>query len=91
METVLLARNSGEDFLKNGVAHLKKASEICNPLKKALDTWKDVKFDFESTDTADPRAETIVEVLVDVLNVASNPIEDEWFKIGPGIGEPFEF
>ena len=63
METVLLARNSGEDFLKNGVAHLKKASEICNPLKKALDTWKDVKFDFESTDTADPRAGNIVKTL----------------------------
>jgi ribulose-bisphosphate carboxylase large chain len=61
MEAVLLARNSGEDFLGSGSDLLKKASEICNPLKKALDTWKDVKFDFESTDVADPKKESTTE------------------------------
>merc|ERR1712115_306846 len=57
MESIIMARNSGEDFLGDGGELLKRASEICNPLKKALDTWKDVKFDFESTDTADPKKE----------------------------------
>jgi ribulose-bisphosphate carboxylase large chain len=56
MESIIMARNSGADFLGDGAAILKRASDICSPLKKALDTWKDVKFDFESTDTPDVKA-----------------------------------
>ena len=29
------------------------ASQFCTPLKQALDTWGDISFNYESTDTAD--------------------------------------
>ena len=55
IESIVMARNSGEDFLNDGGELLKRASEICTPFKKAFDTWKDVKFDLEFTDTVDPK------------------------------------
>jgi len=30
---------------------LEEAAKTCTPLKQALDIWKDVSFDYESTDT----------------------------------------
>ena len=32
---------------------LQKAAQFCSPLKQALDTWKDVSFNYTSTDTSD--------------------------------------
>jgi ribulose-bisphosphate carboxylase large chain len=32
---------------------LNKAAQFCTPLKQALDTWKDVSFNYTSTDTSD--------------------------------------
>ena len=32
---------------------LEAAAKWCSPLKAALDTWKDITFNYDSTDTAD--------------------------------------
>ena len=53
LETMIMARNEGRDYLKEGPQILQDAAKTCSPLKSALDTWKDVTFNYESTDTAD--------------------------------------
>ncbi len=53
LETIILARNEGRDYLKEGPQILQEAAKTCSPLKAALDTWKDITFNYESTDTAD--------------------------------------
>jgi ribulose-bisphosphate carboxylase large chain len=53
LEAMILARNEGRDYLKEGPEILEKAAKSCAPLKAALDTWKDISFNYESTDTAD--------------------------------------
>jgi ribulose-bisphosphate carboxylase large chain len=53
LETMILARNEGRDYLKEGPQILEAAAKWCSPLKAALDTWKDITFNYESTDTAD--------------------------------------
>jgi ribulose-bisphosphate carboxylase large chain len=50
---MIQARNEGRDFLREGPQILEKAAAWCTPLRAALDLWKDVAFDYESTDTAD--------------------------------------
>ncbi|MBI4747987.1 MAG: ribulose-bisphosphate carboxylase large subunit [Acidobacteria bacterium] len=53
VEAMIQARNEGRDYLAEGPAILEKAARWCGPLRAALDTWKDVSFNYESTDTAD--------------------------------------
>ena len=35
------------------IDHLRDAARTCTPLRQALDTWKDVTFDYASTDAPD--------------------------------------
>jgi ribulose-bisphosphate carboxylase large chain len=53
LEAMIQARNEGRDYLKEGPEILEKAARWCKPLRAALDTWKDVTFNYESTDTSD--------------------------------------
>ena len=53
LEAMIQARNEGRDVLLDGPDILAKAARFSPALQKALETWKDVSFDFESTDTPD--------------------------------------
>jgi ribulose-bisphosphate carboxylase large chain len=53
LEALVQARNEGHDTLAEGPEILAKAARLSPALRKALDVWKDVAFDFESTDTPD--------------------------------------
>jgi ribulose-bisphosphate carboxylase large chain len=53
LEAMILARNEGRDTLREGPDILEAAARHCLPLKQALDTWKDVTFNYESTDSPD--------------------------------------
>lgn len=53
LEAMVLARNEGRDYVQEGPKILADAAKWCTPLKEALDTWKDITFNYESTDTAD--------------------------------------
>jgi ribulose-bisphosphate carboxylase large chain len=53
LEAMVLARNEGRDILGEGPEILHEAARTCLPLRQALDTWKDVTFDYQSTDTPD--------------------------------------
>jgi ribulose-bisphosphate carboxylase large chain len=53
LEAMILARNEGRDYLAEGPQILADAATWCKPLKAALDTWGEVSFNYESTDTAD--------------------------------------
>ncbi|MBS7456599.1 ribulose-bisphosphate carboxylase large subunit [Coralloluteibacterium stylophorae] len=53
LEAMVLARNEGRDIWNEGPEILDAAARDCMPLRQALDTWKDVTFDYASTDTAD--------------------------------------
>jgi len=53
LEAMILARNEGRDYLAEGPQILNDAAKFCTPLRQALDTWGDVSFNYESTDTAD--------------------------------------
>jgi ribulose-bisphosphate carboxylase large chain len=53
LEAMVFARNAGRDILAEGPWILEEAAKTCTPLKQALDIWKDVSFDYESTDTPD--------------------------------------
>lgn len=53
LEVMIQARNEGRDYLAEGPEILKKAAKTCAPLQAALSTWKDITFNYESTDTAD--------------------------------------
>jgi ribulose-bisphosphate carboxylase large chain len=53
LEAMVLARNEGRDIMSEGPKILETAAKDCVPLKAALDTWKDVTFDYASTDTPD--------------------------------------
>jgi len=53
LEAMVKARNEGRDILAEGPAILRQAAAHCGPLKAALDTWKDVTFNYASTDTSD--------------------------------------
>jgi ribulose-bisphosphate carboxylase large chain len=53
LETMVLARNEGRDYLREGPEILAEAGRWCAPLRAALEVWKDVTFDYTSTDTAD--------------------------------------
>ncbi len=53
LEAMILARNEGKDIWNEGPQILQDAARWCTPLKQALDTWGEVSFNYESTDTAD--------------------------------------
>jgi ribulose-bisphosphate carboxylase large chain len=53
LEAMVLARNEGRDLWNEGPEILASAARDCAPLRAALDTWKDVSFDYASTDTVD--------------------------------------
>ncbi len=53
LEAMIFARNAGRDILREGDEILEAAAKKCLPLKQALEIWKDVTFDYASTDTPD--------------------------------------
>jgi ribulose-bisphosphate carboxylase large chain len=53
LEAMVLARNEGKDIWNEGPDILAAAARHCQPLRAALDTWKDVTFQYASTDTVD--------------------------------------
>jgi ribulose-bisphosphate carboxylase large chain len=53
LEAMILARNEGRDYLNEGPEILRDAAKSCGSLQTALDLWKDISFDYSSTDTAD--------------------------------------
>jgi ribulose-bisphosphate carboxylase large chain len=53
VEAMIQARNAGRDYLKEGPDILAKAARFSPSLRKALEIWKDITFNFESTDVPD--------------------------------------
>jgi ribulose-bisphosphate carboxylase large chain len=53
LECMVKARNEGRDIRNDGLAILHAAARHCTPLQQALETWKDVSFNYASTDTSD--------------------------------------
>ncbi len=53
LEAMIQARNEGVDIWNEGEEVLQKAGKWCGPLRAALDTWKDITFNYTSTDTVD--------------------------------------
>jgi ribulose-bisphosphate carboxylase large chain len=53
LEAMVLARNEGRDIANEGPEILQAAAKNCLPLRQALEIWKDVTFDYASTDTPD--------------------------------------
>jgi ribulose-bisphosphate carboxylase large chain len=53
LEAVVLARNEGRDLLAEGPEILEAAARHCTPLRQALELWKDVTFNYTSTDSPD--------------------------------------
>jgi ribulose-bisphosphate carboxylase large chain len=53
LEAMVKARNEGVDIAHEGPDVLAAAAKWCAPLEQALETWKDVSFDYASTDTPD--------------------------------------
>jgi ribulose-bisphosphate carboxylase large chain len=53
LEAMILARNEGHDIAGEGPEILRAAAKNCLPLRQALEIWKDVTFDYASTDTPD--------------------------------------
>lgn len=52
-EVMIQARNEGRDYLNEGPEILAQAARWSPSLAKALEVWKNVDFNFESTDTPD--------------------------------------
>jgi ribulose-bisphosphate carboxylase large chain len=53
LECMVKARNEGQDIWNEGPEILTAAARWCQPLRAALDTWKDVSFNYASTDSVD--------------------------------------
>jgi ribulose-bisphosphate carboxylase large chain len=53
VEAMIKARNEGRDFAGDGETILAEAAKTCQPLQMALETWGDITFNYESTDTPD--------------------------------------
>lgn len=53
LEAMVLARNEGRDIWNEGPDILRRAAKHCQPLEVALELWKDITFNYQSTDTAD--------------------------------------
>ena len=46
---MIQARNEGKDYYQEGPDILEKAAKGCPELNAALQVWKDITFNFEST------------------------------------------
>jgi ribulose-bisphosphate carboxylase large chain len=53
IEAMIKARNEGRDYMKEGPDILKAMAKKYPSLQVALDTWGEVQFNYESTDTPD--------------------------------------
>jgi len=53
LESMILAKNEGRNYIKEGPQILKDAAKECRPLQTALDLWKSITFEYASTDTMD--------------------------------------
>jgi len=53
LEAMIQARNEGRNIKEEGPEILAAAARSCTPLRQALEIWKDITFNYESTDTAD--------------------------------------
>ncbi len=53
VEAMIQARNEGRDFFQEGPDILERAAKGCPELDAALQVWKDITFNYESTDTPD--------------------------------------
>jgi len=53
VEAMIQARNEGKDLLLEGPGVLMRAAKWCKPLDRALEIWKDISFEYTSTDTPD--------------------------------------
>ncbi|MBI4503423.1 MAG: ribulose-bisphosphate carboxylase large subunit, partial [Gemmatimonadetes bacterium] len=53
VEAMILARNEGRDYLNEGPDILAAAAKWSPSLRKALEIWKDITFNFASTDVPD--------------------------------------
>jgi ribulose-bisphosphate carboxylase large chain len=53
VEAIIQARNEGRDFYAEGPDILAAAARGCPQLDAALDVWKDISFEYASTDTPD--------------------------------------
>jgi len=53
VEAMIKARNEGVDYFSEGPDILQEAAKGCRELDAALEVWKDITFEFESTDTPD--------------------------------------
>ena len=53
VEAMIQARNEGRDFYDEAPDILVHAAKGCPELDAALDVWKDISFNYESTDTPD--------------------------------------
>jgi ribulose-bisphosphate carboxylase large chain len=59
VEAMIKARNEGRDYLAEGEEILRAAARQCPALQAALDTWRDISFDYESTDVPDAVATSV--------------------------------
>lgn len=53
LEAMIQARNEGRDIWNEGPQILERAAKWCAPLRAALEVWKDITFNYASTDTPD--------------------------------------
>ena len=53
VEAIIQARNEGRDYYVEGPDILVEAAKGCPELNAALEVWKDITFNYTSTDTAD--------------------------------------
>jgi ribulose-bisphosphate carboxylase large chain len=53
LEAMVKARNEGKDILQEGPEILRRTAQSCGPLRAALDTWGDITFNYQSTDSSD--------------------------------------
>jgi ribulose-bisphosphate carboxylase large chain len=53
VEAIIQARNEGQDYFSEGPDILQKAAKGCPELDAALEVWKDITFEYTSTDTPD--------------------------------------
>ena len=60
---MIQARNEGKDYFQEGPDILEKAAKGCPELNAALQVWKDITFNFESTDMPDVQRDAVRRLL----------------------------
>ena len=63
VEAMIQARNEGKDYFQEGPDILEKAAKGCPELNAALQIWKDITFNFESTDVPDVHRDPVRRLL----------------------------